>query len=122
MNIYNTFISVYWIAHFIDQNLKIKHKNITTKDLRCMFSPAAVCIDRYTELRVKQFEGSLGEGQGIDPRLEGIVMRMFDRCLKDKRYKQAIGIAFETCHIDVLERALKESVSLLLLYVCTLPL
>ena len=101
-----TFISVYF------QNLRIKHRNIMNKDLRCIFSPAAVCIDRYTELRVKQFEGSLGEGQGIDPRLEGIVMRMFDRCLKDKRYKQAIGIAFETCHIDVLERALKESVSL----------
>ena len=37
-------------------------------------------------------------------------MRMFDRCLADRRYKQAIGIAFETRRIDVLERALYESV------------
>ena len=72
----------------------------------------AVCIDQYTELRVKQFEGLLEEGKGIDPRLESIVMRMFDRCLADRRYKQAIGIAFETRHIDVLERALRESVRL----------
>lgn len=72
----------------------------------------AVCIDRYTELRVKQFEDILDEGQEIDSRLEAIVMRMFDRCLKDRRYKQAIGIAFETRHIDVLERALRESVSI----------
>ena len=70
----------------------------------------AVCIDQYTELRVKQFEGTLEEGKGIDPRLEAIVMRMFDRCLADRRYKQAIGISFETRRIDVLERALNESV------------
>ena len=60
---------------------------------------------------MKQFEGDLEEGRSIDPRLEDIVMRMFDRCLADRRYKQAIGIAFETRHIDVLERALRESVS-----------
>ena len=62
---------------------------------------------------MKQFEASSTEeegSKGIDPRLESIVMRMFDRCLADKRYRQAIGIAFETRHIDVLERALHESV------------
>lgn len=59
---------------------------------------------------MKQFEGTLEEGKGIDSRLESIVMRMFDRSLADKRYKQAIGIAFETRHIDVLEQALRESV------------
>ena len=73
-----------------------------------------MCIDQYTELRVKQFESSPSEQQeakNIDPRLESIVLRMFDRCLADKRYKQAIGIAFETRHLDILERALNESVS-----------
>ena len=80
-------------------------------DLICLSISAAVCIDRYTELRVKQFDNSLGEGELIDPRLETIVMRMFDRCLADKRYKQAIGIAFETRRIDVLEIALYKAVS-----------
>ncbi len=59
---------------------------------------------------MKKFEGVLDEGKGIDGRLEAIVMRMFERCLADKRYKQAIGIAFETRRIDVLRRALLESV------------
>lgn len=60
---------------------------------------------------MKQFEGHLKEGEGIDSRLESIVMRMFERCLADRRYKQAIGIAFETRRIDVLEKALRECVS-----------
>ena len=66
----------------------------------------AVCLDQYTELRVKQFDGTLEEGKKIDPRLESIVMRMFERCLADRRYKQAIGIAFETRRIDILKELL----------------
>ena len=77
----------------------------------CTLYIAAVCIDEYTDLRVNDFDGTLEQGKGIDPRLEAIVMRMFDRCLADRRYRQAIGIAFETRHIDVLERALREAVS-----------
>jgi len=74
----------------------------------CVFI-SAVCIDRYTELRVKLFDG-VAESAEIDSRLEDIVMRMFERCLANRRYKQAIGIAFETRRIDVIERALYESV------------
>ena len=47
----------------------------------------------------------------IDTRLESIVNRMFERCLSDRRYKQAIGIAFETRRVDILQRAIHESVS-----------
>ena len=75
----------------------------------CVPAPA-VCIDRYTELRVKRFDEG-AESAEIDSRLEDIVMRMFERCLADCRYKQAIGIAFETRRIDVIEKALYESVS-----------
>ena len=99
----------------------------------------AKCIDHYTQLRVKQFEEeSLSaavaeESSGrdeeeeeeeeeeaeqqetnevvIDTRLESIVNRMFERCLSDRRYKQAIGIAFETRRVDILQRAIHESVS-----------
>ena len=98
---------------------------------------AAKCIDHYTQLRVKHFEqettaaaeegegdegeGEKGEGEKgeededvrvevIDTRLESIVNRMFERCLNDRRYKQAVGIAFETRRVDVLHRAIHESV------------
>ena len=76
--------------------------------LHFFFHDAAVCIDAYTEQQVKQFE--MDHAEKTDPRLESIVMRMFERCLADKRYKQAIGIAFETRKIDVLKQALQESV------------
>ena len=75
---------------------------------------SAKCIDHYTQLRVSHFDGSLPEGEDIDIRLELIVNRMFERCLNDRRYKQAVGIAFETRRIDVLQRAIHESVGNLL--------
>lgn len=68
----------------------------------------AKCIDRYTELKVKQFDGVLNER--IDSRLEDIVNRMFARCLIDRRYKQAVGVAFEARRLDILERVLSEVV------------
>ena len=52
-------------------------------------------------------------GSTIDPRLEAIVDRMFERCLVDRRYKQAVGVALETRRVDILERAIHEAVSAL---------
>ena len=80
---------------------------------------SAKCIDHYTQLRVSHFDGSLPEGEDIDIRLESIVNRMFERCLNDRRYKQAVGIAFETRRIDVLQRAIHESVGNLLHPACS---
>lgn len=47
----------------------------------------------------------------IDPRLESIVNRMFQRCLEDGQYKQALGLALETRRMDIFERSILESVS-----------
>lgn len=65
------------------------------------------CIDQYTKLCRHNYESN--EKKEIDPKLEGIVNRMFDRCLKHKQFKQAIGIAFETYRTDVFEMAVKQS-------------
>lgn len=51
------------------------------------------------------------EKKSIDPRLEGIVNKMFLRCLDDHKYKQAIGIALETRRLDMFEKTILESVS-----------
>ena len=67
----------------------------------------AKCIDKYTELRVKNLTAPAPET--IDPRLEAIVNGMFEKCFKDKEYKQAIGISLETRRLDIFERAVKES-------------
>ncbi|XP_048744052.2 26S proteasome non-ATPase regulatory subunit 1-like [Ostrea edulis] len=81
----------------------------------------AKCIDFYTKQRVKNIDGSEDQKKEIDPRLEAIVNRMFQRCFDDKQYKQAVGISLETRRIDVFERAILESedVNAMLLYSLT---
>ena len=64
----------------------------------------------YAQLKTKHFEGSAEEKDVIDERLEGVVNRMFQWCLLDKEYKQAVGIALETRRMDILKRAIVESV------------
>ena len=39
-----------------------------------------------------------------------IVNRMFQRCLDDGQFKQAIGIAIESRRMDIFKRAILESV------------
>ena len=47
----------------------------------------------------------------IDSRLEAVVDRMFDNCIEGGQFKQAIGIAIETRRMDVLEKAIRLTVS-----------
>lgn len=78
----------------------------------------AKCIDFYTKQRVRNIDGSHEQKKEIDPRLEAIVNRMFQRCFDDRQYKQAVGISLETRRIDIFERAILESedVNAMLLY------
>ncbi|XP_033208958.1 26S proteasome non-ATPase regulatory subunit 1 isoform X1 [Belonocnema kinseyi] len=70
----------------------------------------AKCIDFYTQQRVLEAEGKLPVGnKGIDPRLEGIVNRMFQRCLDDNQYRQALGLALETRRMDIFEASIMQS-------------
>lgn len=62
---------------------------------------AAKCIDEYKEKRVLLETLPAGEaGPTIDPRLEAIVDRMFQRCFVDGEYTQAVGIALECRRLD----------------------
>ena len=67
----------------------------------------AKCINKYIELRGKQFE-ELSDRVVIDKRLESIVNKMFERCYMDGEYKQAIGIALEARRNDAIEAAIKK--------------
>ncbi|KAJ8781574.1 hypothetical protein J1605_010832 [Eschrichtius robustus] len=69
----------------------------------------AKCIDHYTKQCVENADLPEGEKKPIDQRLEGIVNKMFQRCLDDHKYKQAIGIALETRRLDVFEKTVLES-------------
>lgn len=82
-----------------------------------MYLHLAKCIDHYTKLRVENAElPEDEEKKSIDPRLEGIVNKMFLRCLDDHKYKQAIGIALETRRLDMFEKTILESVSIEFLF------
>lgn len=70
----------------------------------------AKCIDHYTKQCVENADLPEGERKPIDQRLEGIVNKMFQRCLDDHKYKQAIGIALETRRLDIFEKTILESV------------
>lgn len=75
---------------------------------------SAKCIDHYTKLQ-QQAEDSLATGDemcpNIDQRLEAIVNRMFEKCLNDGQFKQAVGIAIESRRMDIFEDAVKRAVS-----------
>ncbi|KAH8555091.1 armadillo-type protein [Umbelopsis sp. PMI_123] len=58
------------------------------------------CIDKYIALRSRAQDD---QSEDIDPRLQNIVERMFQRCIDDGEYKQAIGIALESKRLDVVE-------------------
>lgn len=61
-------------------------------------------------MRVENYDNPNSPEKDIDPRLESIVNRMFEKCFGDGHYHQAAGIAFETRRIDILERAILEAV------------
>lgn len=68
----------------------------------------AKCIDHYTKLRVETAENTTSPPT-MDVRLEGIVNRMFQRCLDDKQYKQALGLALETRRMDIFAKSIESS-------------
>ena len=49
----------------------------------------AKCIDQYVRLRVANADGN-DEPVRMDPRLEGVVEKMFDRCIRDRQFKQVL--------------------------------
>jgi len=54
-------------------------------------SVTAKCIDQYVKLRVANADGN-DEPVPMDSRLEGVVEKMFDRCIKDHQYKQVLHV------------------------------
>lgn len=80
------------------------------------------CIDQYAKLRLQNLQVKPGEVKTakvvVDPRLEGIVNRMFERCFAHHQYKQVLGLALETRRMDVFERSItgSQDVPLMLSY------
>ncbi|KAA0161111.1 hypothetical protein FNF31_03952 [Cafeteria roenbergensis] len=65
------------------------------------------CIDEYTRARNEAAKNP--DHGGPDPRMEAIVMRMFERCFTDGAWSQAVGIAVEARRLDVVEDAVSRA-------------
>ncbi|KAH6917463.1 26S proteasome subunit RPN2a [Coprinopsis sp. MPI-PUGE-AT-0042] len=58
-------------------------------------------IDRYIQVRSEEQANSK---EKIDPRLQTIIEGIFDRCISEGEFKQAIGIALESRRLDVISK------------------
>ncbi|CAB1113322.1 unnamed protein product [Ectocarpus sp. CCAP 1310/34] len=69
------------------------------------------CIDQYTAQRTAAIGGGAPDEapEEMDPRMEGIVERMFDRCFADGEYTQAMGIALEAHRLDKVEETIEQA-------------
>lgn len=63
-------------------------------------------IDRYVADKAHNF-GCPGKARVISPALEETVERMIKNCLELQDYKQIIGIAIDSCRLDVLQTVLR---------------
>lgn len=101
-----------WIPQLVSCNLItiiiVCNLFVLQSVFECTVSLAAKCIDFYTQYRHSNADG--GKQKEIDPRLAAIVDRMFQRCLDDGQYRQALGLALETRRMDIFEKAIKQSV------------
>eukprot|EP01113_Clastostelium_recurvatum_P036086 TRINITY_DN509_c0_g1_i1.p1 TRINITY_DN509_c0_g1~~TRINITY_DN509_c0_g1_i1.p1 ORF type:complete len:961 (+),score=274.09 TRINITY_DN509_c0_g1_i1:139-3021(+) len=69
-------------------------------------------ITEYIRLRVAhtgEHGGAQQAPDAIDPRLERIVMGMFERCYQEGTFKLALGIALEARRLDKIEESIKRS-------------
>lgn len=67
------------------------------------------CIDQYAKLRLQTIQSKQDDKPAkisVDPRLEDIVNRMFERCFAHHKFKQALGMALETRRMDIFERSI----------------
>lgn len=45
----------------------------------------------------------------IDPKMEAVINRMFERCYEDGQFNQAIGVALEARRLDKVKEAIEKS-------------
>ncbi|KAJ7225612.1 D-isomer specific 2-hydroxyacid dehydrogenase [Mycena pura] len=58
-------------------------------------------IDRYMQVRSEE---QTGKSEKVDPRLQSVIENIYARCIEEREYKQAIGIALESRRLDVIAR------------------
>jgi len=71
------------------------------------------CVDKYIEERVRVADASpdqMDDAPGeVNPKLEAIINKMFDRCFEDKQFTQAVGVALQARRFDKVREAIEKS-------------
>lgn len=67
----------------------------------------SVALEEYIGKRSTAFDEKTEPN--IDPRLEAIVERMFDRCYADGKYEHALGVSVECRRLDMLRKSIVTS-------------
>ncbi len=75
-----------------------------TKKTEYVETLVSKAFDEYVRLRERVVGGEADAT--IDPRLEVIVEKMFERCFDDGAFNQAVGIALEAHRLDKIEEAI----------------
>ncbi|KAK6790203.1 hypothetical protein RDI58_014003 [Solanum bulbocastanum] len=68
----------------------------------------AKALDEYASHKTKAAESN-DEDVKVDPRLEAVVERMLEKCIVDRKYQQAIGMAIECRRLDKVAEAIVRS-------------
>ena len=106
---------VYYYLNDLDKSLECALGSGKLFDITgsCDFTQTLIkqSIDTYIELCKKQGEAKSEAVAPVDPRLEAIVLAMFEKCFREGEYKQALGIALETRRMDKVREAIVESKS-----------
>ncbi|XP_060212757.1 26S proteasome non-ATPase regulatory subunit 1 homolog A-like [Lycium barbarum] len=79
-----------------------------TEDSDYVQTVLAKALDEYASHKTKAAESNV-EAAKADPRLEAIVERMLEKCIVDKKYQQAIGMAIECRRLDKVAEAIVRS-------------
>lgn len=67
------------------------------------------CVDKYIEERLAAEASEMENGPGVNPKLEAIIEKMFDRCFEDRQFTQAIGVALQAHRFDKVRESIEKS-------------
>jgi 26S proteasome regulatory subunit N2 len=68
------------------------------------------CVDKYIEEKLRlEGDEEMADSEPMNPKLEAIINKMFDRCFEDKQFTQAIGVALEARRFDKVKESIEKS-------------
>lgn len=71
------------------------------------------CMESYRKMRQQIVDAKNSADVKIDEKMEKVIDRMFEVCIRDRQFKQSIGYALECRRLDKLRNTLEQSEELI---------